>query len=42
MIRQNDVTRLEVIDNNGRQYVMWNCKIELQYQDEWLKIYLNS
>jgi len=30
---QDNITRLEVIDNQGRQYVQWNCKIELSYQD---------
>lgn len=44
MIKQNDVTRLEVIDNNGRQYVMWNCKVELSYQDDGktLKIFVTN
>ena len=43
-IKQNDVTRLEVIDNNGRQYVMWNGKIELSYQDDGktLKIFVTN
>ena len=42
--KQNDVTRLEVIDNNGRQYVMWDCKVELSYQDDGktLKIFVTN
>jgi hypothetical protein len=28
------VTRLEVIDTNGRVYQKWNCNVELSYQDD--------
>lgn len=28
------VTRVEVIDTNGRVYQKWNCNVELSYQDD--------
>jgi len=28
-----EVTRVEVIDENGRVYTKWNCSVELSYQD---------
>ena len=28
------VTRVEVIDENGRVYTKWNCYVELSYQDD--------
>lgn len=27
------ITRVEVIDENGRVYTKWNCSVELSYQD---------
>jgi len=41
----NKITRLEVIDNNGRSYVNMKVKdIELSFQDDsrTLKIFLNK
>lgn len=29
-----EVSRVEVIDETGRQYVRWNCKVEQQLQDD--------
>ena len=34
MLKDQKVTRFEVIDENGRVYSSWNCKIELSYQDD--------
>lgn len=36
------VTRVEVIDENGRSYTKWNCSVELSYQDggRTLKLFL--
>lgn len=31
--KTEDITRLEIIDEKGRAYTRWNCKIELSYQD---------
>lgn len=28
------VTRVEVIDENGRVYTKWDCYVELSYQDD--------
>jgi hypothetical protein len=42
---QDKVTRLEVIDNNGRSYVNWGVdKMEFNYQDDGrtLKIFTNG
>jgi hypothetical protein len=38
------VTRLEVIDKQGRVYSQWNCSIQLSYQDngKTLKIFVNN
>jgi hypothetical protein len=38
------VNRLEIIDKQGRQYVQWDCSIELSYQDNGrtLKIFVNN
>lgn len=38
------VTRLEIIDKQGRVYSQWNCTIELSYQDDGktLKIFVNN
>lgn len=38
------VTRLEVIDKDGRQYVVWNTSIKLSFQDDnrTLKIFVNN
>lgn len=38
------VTRFEVIDENGRVYQKWNCKVELSYQDDGktLKAFISS
>ena len=40
----DDVTRLEVIDKQGRVYSQWNCTIELSYQDDGktLKVFVNN
>jgi hypothetical protein len=42
----NKVTRVEVIDENGRSYVNWNDnnKVELSFQDEGktLKVFINN
>lgn len=40
----DNVTRLEVIDKQGRVYSQWNCTIELSYQDDGktLKIFVNN
>lgn len=32
--QNSGVTRFEVVDDNGRVYSKWNCKIELSYQDD--------
>ena len=44
MLQDQTVTRFEVIDENGRVYTKWNCKIELSYQDEGrtLKVFIKS
>ena len=34
MAKDQTVTRFEVIDENGRVYQKWNCKVELSYQDD--------
>ena len=31
---QKEVTRFEVIDEQGRTYARWNVEIELSYQDD--------
>lgn len=38
------VTRLEIIDKQGRVYSQWNCTIQLSYQDDGktLKIFVNN
>ena len=45
-LRNNRLTRVEVIDEKGRSYVNWNKnnKIELSYQDDdrTLKIFIND
>lgn len=33
ILREPEVTRVEVIDENGRVYTKWNCSVELSYQD---------
>ena len=37
-----EVTRVEVIDENGRVYTKWDCSVELSYQDDGktLKLFL--
>lgn len=37
-----NITRVEVIDENGRSYTKWNCSVELSYQDNGrtLKVFL--
>lgn len=37
-----NITRVEVIDENGRSYTKWNCSVELSYQDNGrtLKLFL--
>ena len=44
MLHDSKLTRFEVIDNNGRVYSQWNCKIELSYQDDGktLKVFIKS
>jgi len=44
MLQDQTVTRFEVIDENGRVYSKWNCKIELSYQDEGrtLKVFIKA
>lgn len=32
-IDANKITRLEVIDEEGRKYTKWNCKIQPMVQD---------
>jgi hypothetical protein len=32
--QNSGVTRFEVVDESGRVYSKWNCKIELSYQDD--------
>jgi len=34
MADNSKVTRFEVIDEYGRVYQKWNCKVELSYQDD--------
>ena len=34
MVKDQTVTRFEVIDEHGRRYTKHNCKVELSYQDE--------
>ena len=45
-LQNNQLTRVEVIDEKGRSYVNWNKnnKIELSYQDDdrTLKIFIND
>ena len=45
-LQNNRLTRVEVIDKEGRSYVNWNKnnKIELSYQDDdrTLKIFIND
>lgn len=38
------VTRVEVIDENGRSYTKWNCQVEFSYQDDGrtLKLFLTK
>lgn len=41
----NEITRVEVVDENWRAYVNNNCQdVVLSYQDEWktLKIFLTN
>ena len=42
--KNENLTRLEVIDESGRVYINNNCKMELSYQDEGrtLKIFVNN
>lgn len=44
MIIREYITRLEIIDENGRQYSRWNCIIEEDVQDEGrtLKLFVNN
>ena len=39
-----EVTRVEVIDETGRQYVRWNCEVEQQLQDggKTLKLFIKA
>ena len=34
MFKDQTVTRFEVIDENGRAYTDYYCKVELSYQDD--------
>ncbi len=38
------ITRVEVIDENGRGYIRWGCKIQIRIQDDGrtLKIFLEK
>ena len=40
----NKVTRLEIIDKNGRAYVRWDCEIDQSFQDDGrtLKIFVKE
>jgi hypothetical protein len=42
--KNENLTRLEVIDESGRVYINNKCKMELSYQDEGrtLKIFVNN
>jgi len=44
MVKDQTVTRFEVIDENGRVYTKHNCTIELSYQDDsrTLKVFIKS
>jgi hypothetical protein len=44
MVKDQTVTRVEVIDEYGRRYTKHNCKVELSYQDDGktLKVFINS
>lgn len=44
MLHDQTVTRFEVIDENGRVYSQWSCKIELSYQDDGrtLKVFIKK
>lgn len=44
MLHDQTVTRFEVIDENGRVYSQWNCKVELSYQDDGktLKVFIKK
>ena len=33
-INQNKITRVEVITEKGREFVKWDCKIEMLIQDD--------
>lgn len=41
---QEEVTRLEVIDEDGRRYIRWDASIKLDYQDDGrtLKIFVQE
>lgn len=44
-LKADKVTRVEVIDENGRSYVNWNCKsVELSMQDDnrTLKVFISK
>lgn len=42
--KTSKITRVEVIDENGRAYTKHNCKIELSYQDDGrtLKVFIKK
>lgn len=42
ILHDQKVTRFEVIDEKGRIYSQWNCKVELSYQDngQTLKVFV--
>ena len=44
MLHDQKLTRFEVIDENGRAYTEYYCKVELSYQDDGrtLKVFINS
>lgn len=44
MAKDQTLTRFEVIDENGRVYQKWNCKVELFYQDDGrtLKVFIKE
>jgi hypothetical protein len=44
MLHDQKLTRFEVIDENGRAYTEYSCKVELSYQDDGrtLKVFIKQ
>lgn len=44
ILHDKKVTRFELIDESGRVYSSWNCKVELSYQDDdrTLKVFIKK